>query len=125
MSGTIPNDFSHLGDGFSTDLDMGITPSPQIPQIDRQQTPRPQQHHGQIPDALDQLQFQAHHDQNTLVIGVLAYLDRIEQELTRMKGFIHTGYKRLNDVGDEGNLLGKVERWGFAIFYSTRLMLGW
>lgn len=107
MSGTIPSDFSHLGDGFSTDLDMEITPSSQIPQIDRQQTPRPQQH--QIPDILDQLQFEEHHDQNTLVIGVLAYMDRVERELSQMKGFIHTGYKRLNDVGHEGDLLGKVE----------------
>lgn len=108
MSGTIPSDFSHLDGVFSTDLDMGIAPSSQIPQIDRQQTPRPQQR--QAPDVLDQLHFQAYHDQNTLVIGVLAYVDRIEREISQMKGFIHTGYKRLNDVGDERNLLGKVEK---------------
>lgn len=95
------------GDEFSTDLDMGISQSSQIPQIDRQQTPRPQQH--QDPDILEQLQFQAHHDQNTLVIGILAYVDRVEQDLSQLKEFIHTGYKRLNDVGDEGDLGGKVE----------------
>lgn len=107
----MPSNFSHLGDEFSTDLstdlDMEISQSSQIPQIDRQQTPRPQQL--QAPDILEQFQFQAHHDQNTLVIGVLAYLNRVEQDLAQMKEFIHTGYKRLNDVGDEGNLVGKVE----------------
>lgn len=107
MSITIPSNFSHLGDEFSTDLDMEISQSSQIPQIDRQQTPRPQQL--QSPDILEQLQFQAHHDQNTLVICVLAYLNRVEQDLGQMKEFIHTGYKRLNDAGDEENLVGKVE----------------
>lgn len=109
MPNTITGDFSNITNVFPTDHDMEIPPSSQIPQIDREQTPRP--HQNQVPNVLDQLQFQAHHDQNTLVIGVLAYLDRVERELGQMKGFIHAGYKRLNDAGDEGNLLGKVERY--------------
>lgn len=102
MSIIIPDDFPHLDDVFSTDLDMEITQSPP------QQTSRPQQH--QVPDIIDQLQFHEHHDQNTLIIGILAYLDRVERDLSQLKGFIHTGYKRLNDVGDEENLAGEVEK---------------
>lgn len=109
MSNTVPANFQNLSDPFSGDLDMNAPSSSQIPQIDRQQTPRPRRN-PPPEDVIHELQFHTHQDQNTLCIGVLAYLDMVDREIRQMRNFIHIGYKRLNDVSEDGNLVGKVER---------------
>jgi hypothetical protein len=44
------------------------------------------------PNPTQQRQFLAHHDQTTLVMGLLSHLDRLTKECEEMRAFIRLGY---------------------------------
>ncbi|KAA8912894.1 hypothetical protein FN846DRAFT_903252 [Sphaerosporella brunnea] len=72
------------------------------------------QHHPQPRQSevrpIDSYQYTAHHDQTTLVLGVMNYLERLENEIAEMKDFINLGFKRIETIGQtDGGIAATIE----------------
>ncbi|KAI5806982.1 hypothetical protein EDC01DRAFT_625886 [Geopyxis carbonaria] len=87
-------------------------PSSSLPGSQHQNYGQQQQRQGQAqPSApIDHLQYTAHHDQTTLVLGVLNYLERLEHEIAEMREFVNLGFKKFDGINDmDGGLASRVE----------------
>jgi len=70
-------------------------------QQQQQQQQQPQSGNPEV-RPIDRFRYTAHQDQATLVLGVLAYLERVENEIVEMKDFINLGFKRIETIGQPG-----------------------
>ena len=70
-------------------------------QQQQQQQQQPQSGNPEV-RPIDRFRYTAHQDQTTLVLGVLAYLERVENEIVEMKDFINLGFKRIETIGQPG-----------------------
>ncbi|KAF8534093.1 hypothetical protein BDD12DRAFT_896999 [Trichophaea hybrida] len=87
----------------------------QQPQHSQQQQ-QPQQQQQQQPSAqqdirpIDNFRYSSHQDQTTLVLGVITYLERLENEIIEMKDFINLGFKRIETIGQpDGGIAATIE----------------
>jgi hypothetical protein len=61
---------------------------------------------------IDNFRFTSHQDQTTLVLGVLSYMERLENEISEMKEFVNLAFKRIESIGShQAGVEGSVEEY--------------